>query len=77
MIKMFCDKCGKEIKGTTYYYIYSRAGDIEPTKSGISLSTSAFNTQKRLEEISKEKVFCPICIDKIIKFIGRNEYATN
>lgn len=78
MIKMFCDKCGKEIEGTTYYYIHFRANDIEPNKCGLSFSTTyAFNIQKRLEEISKEKTFCPTCIDKIIEFVGSNEDATN
>jgi ribosomal protein L37AE/L43A len=77
MIKMFCDKCGKEIKGTTYYYIHFRADDIEANKCGISLSTSAFNTQNKFEEISREKIFCPVCIDKIIEFVGSNEDATN
>lgn len=77
MIKMFCDRCGKEIKGMTYYYIHFRADDIEANKCEISLSTAQFNTQKRLEEISKEKNFCQTCIDKIIEFVGSDEGATN
>lgn len=77
MIKMFCDKCGKEIKGTTYYYIYFRADDIESNKCGESSSTYAFNIQKRLEELSKENIFCQNCINKIIKFVGGYEDATN
>ena len=75
MIKICCDRCGEEIKGTTYYTINIRAEDIEPFESMKTGSTSSTFTQKISESMEiiygNKKHYCEKCKNEIEKFIGR------
>lgn len=72
MIKMICDRCGKEIKGTTYYTISIYADDISPASDGtVAYTTAIQNFQTNtLAMFNVKKQYCKDCIDKIEAFIN-------
>ncbi len=74
MIKMFCSKCGKEIKGTTYYTINIVAKDIDPVNDYETyVNTYSYNVkQSMLKAFVKEKHYCEECKDKVEAFLWRN-----
>lgn len=74
MIKMFCNKCGKEIEGTTYYTINIVGKDIEPVSNYESCAdTYSYNiSQSLLKALTKEKHYCKECKDKVEAFLWRN-----
>ena len=46
MIKMHCDRCGEEIKGTTYYTVSIYADDINSKSAEtVTYTTAAQNIQ--------------------------------
>ena len=71
MIKMVCDRCGKDIKGTTYYTIHIYAEDINP-KTEYRFSTDTviqnldMNTKILFDNVPQ---YCKECKDKIEAFI--------
>ena len=72
MIKMHCDRCRKEIKGTTYYTISIYAEDINPTPGEtVAYATAIQNIQTNtLAMFSAKKQYCKKCRDEIEEFIN-------
>ena len=75
MIKMICDRCGKEIKGTTYYTIKIHADDINPKHDGtIALATALQNLETNTSVLfNAKKQYCEDCKNEIEKFISNKE----
>ena len=75
MIKMFCDRCGKPIEGTTYYDINIVAKDIEPANDYTTCAdTYSYNAaQITSKAFNKEKHYCEECRNKIEEFIAKKE----
>lgn len=72
MIKMYCDRCGKEIEGTTYYTLSIYAEDINPIKNMQSSTTAMQNLSENMGKVfSQKKCYCEKCKIEIEKFIGR------
>lgn len=70
MIKMICDRCGKEIEGTTYYTIYIRAEDIKPINECMcTASTAIQNVANAFAALNARPHYCKECRDKIEAFI--------
>ena len=74
MIKMFCDKCGKPIEGTTYYDINIVAKDIESkNKNSVYSDTLSYNIAQGFHRaLNAEKHYCKECKDKVEAFLWRN-----
>ena len=72
MIKMNCDRCGKEIKGTTYYTISIYAEDINPAPAEtVAYATAVQNIQTNtLAMFNAKKQYCKDCRDEIEIFIN-------
>ena len=72
MIKMHCDRCGKEIKGTTYYMINIYAEDINPAPAEtVAYATAVQNIQTNiLAMFNAKKQYCKDCRDEIEMFIN-------
>lgn len=72
MIKMHCDRCGKEIKGTTYYTISICTEDINPAPiETVTYATAVQNMQMNtLAMFNTKKQYCKDCRDKIEAFIN-------
>ena len=72
MIKMHCDRCGEEIKETTYYTISIHADDINPKQDGtVALATALQNFQTNtLAIFNGKKQYCKKCRDEIEAFIN-------
>ena len=72
MIKMHCDRCGKEIKGTTYYTISIYADDINPAPAEtVAYATAVQNLQTNvLAMFNAKKQYCKDCRDEIEMFIN-------
>lgn len=72
MIKMYCDRCGKEIKGSTYYTINIRAEDINPTPvEKVDYATAVQNMEPNILAIfNAKKQYCKDCKDEIEAFIN-------
>ena len=78
MVKITCDRCGKEVKGTTYYTIDIRGRDINSachdyTSDLCSSSTAAFNLQYAFEAIYGQRHYCEDCKNEIRDFIASKE----
>lgn len=76
MVKMYCNKCNEEIKGTTYFTINIYANDVSdaPTASTASSTTTAYNIQTYFSQIFHgQKHYCEKCKNKIEKFINSND----
>ena len=73
MIKMHCDRCGEEIKGTTYYTISIHADDINPSIDySKSLTTVLQNFQTNTSALfNAKKQYCKKCIEEIEAFINK------
>ena len=72
MIKMHCDRCGKEIKGTTYYTISIYADDINPKPvETVTYATAVQNFETNtLALFNSKKQYCKKCRDEIEEFIN-------
>ena len=75
MIKMHCDRCGKEIKGTTYYTINIYAEDINPKVDyRVSAETAVQNVNTNVMALFNAKPqYCKKCRDEIEAFINKKE----
>lgn len=75
MIKVYCDRCGEEIKGTTYYTINIYAEDINPAPvETVAYATAVQNIQTNtLMMFNVKKQYCKKCRDEIEKFINNKE----
>lgn len=74
MIKMICDRCGKEIEGTTYYTVSIYAADINPkTEYTTSASAAIQNLSNALSVFNAKPQYCKKCRDEIEAFIN-NKY---
>lgn len=71
MIKVYCDRCGKEIEGTTYYTISIYAEDINPkTEYAVYTETAIQNANTNIEILFNTKPqYCKKCRDEIEEFI--------
>ena len=71
MIKVHCDRCGKEIEGTTYYTISIYAEDINPkTEYAVYADTAIQNANTNIEMLFNTKPqYCKTCRDEIEAFI--------
>lgn len=71
MIKIFCNRCGKEIEETTYYTVHIGVEDINPTHCyGISAETEIRNLSNTLIGLKMRPLYCKECKDKIEAFIN-------
>ncbi len=75
MIKMICDRCGKEIEGTTYYTVSINAADINPKPeyAVTSTATAVQNLANAFSVINAKPQYCKRCRDKIEEFININK----
>ena len=73
MIKMICDRCGKEIEGTTYYTIKIHADDIIPKQDNtIALATALQNLETNISALfNTKKQYCEKCKNEIEAFINK------
>lgn len=74
MIKLICDRCGKEIDGDKYYTINIFSNDIYPTYNNITnavyTQSSCLNSRESiLEMFNRTKIYCKNCRDKIEKIV--------
>lgn len=70
MIKIHCDRCGKEIKGTTYYTISIYADDVNPESERTVTYATAIQNLQTMFNVKKQ--YCEDCRDKIEAFINNN-----
>ena len=72
MIKMHCDRCGKEIEGTTYYTVRIYGNDINPKSDySVATATAIQNSNTNLMALfNAEKQYCKQCRDEIETFIS-------
>ena len=72
MIKMICDRCGREMQGTTYYTIRIHAGDINPANNyTTTFETACYNVNANgMTALNSKKQYCNKCIDEIENFIN-------
>lgn len=73
MIKMICDRCGKEIEGTTYYMVGIYAEDINPKveHSITSVATAFENLSNTFSVLNSKPQYCKKCRDEIEAFINK------
>ncbi len=72
MIKMICDRCEKDIEGTSYYTVSIYAEDINPIENIKSFTTAVQNLSENMGKVCKpERCYCEKCKNEIEKFIGR------
>lgn len=71
MVKIHCDRCGAEIKGTTYYTVSIYAEDINPkTEYSVYAETAIQNCSTNMKVLFNTKPqYCKKCRDEIEKFI--------
>lgn len=71
MIKMNCDRCGEEIKGTTYYTVSIYAEDINPRTEYSVYAETAFQNvaTNTLAMFNAKPQYCKKCRDEIENFI--------
>ena len=74
MIKFICNKCRKDITGSTYYTVDIYGHDINPTNDNTMACTTVTQniSTNMLKTFSKEKHYCEKCKLQIEKFIGEN-----
>ena len=73
MVKIHCDRCGEEIKGTTYYTISIYADDINPKPAEtVAYATAVQNVATNtLAMFNARPQYCKKCRDEIENFIKR------
>ena len=75
MIKMICDRCGKEIEEATYYTVSIYAEDINP-KPEYAVTTAATaiqNLSNAFTVFNAKPQYCKKCRDEIEAFINKKE----
>ena len=69
---MHCDRCGEEIKGTSYYTVSIYAEDTNPIENMKSMTTAVQNLNENFGKAFGQKMhYCEKCKIAIEKFIGR------
>lgn len=81
MVKIYCNRCGKQITGEHYYTINIGKVDINPkydysiTACASSLSSIHIVEQSPYEKLSSQVMYCENCKEQIEEFIdGNDEY---
>ena len=78
MVKIHCDRCGKEIKEEYYYAINIGKVDLNPQYDinvfASAMSAAAYTPEKSpFEKLSSQKMYCEECKDEIEYFINNGE----
>ena len=73
MIKLHCDKCGKEIKDK-YYTININEYDVNPkydygAYDGCAVNAYSNSRDGVLKMLNNTRMYCKDCIDKVEKLI--------
>lgn len=71
MVKIHCDRCSKEIEGSTYYTFSIHAEDINPVPAEtVAYATAAQNFYTNtLAMFNAKPQYCKKCKDEIEEFI--------
>lgn len=72
MIRMHCDRCGKEIEGTSYYTVSIYANDINP-KNDYTCIAATYTQNSNTNFIAlfnANPQYCKKCRDEIEAFIN-------
>lgn len=74
MINLICNKCGREITGSTYYTVNIYGHDINPTNDNrVSYTTAMQNVSTNMSKLFEtERHYCEDCKIKVEEFIGKN-----
>lgn len=79
MVKIYCDKCGAEIKGEHYYTITVGKAELNPKyEYSISDCASAISAYGRepenspYEKLSSQQMYCKDCKDKVEAYLWSN-----
>lgn len=74
MIKIYCDRCGKELKEEyNLINIHKESTNkvVTMTDFAEAISTAAYNTREgALNMLNSKKMYCDGCIEEIKKFIN-------
>ena len=78
MVKIHCDRCGKEIVGEHYYTIIIGKAELNPKYSisdcANALSAAAYAPEKSpYEKLSSQVMYCEECKGDIEYFIDNGE----
>lgn len=78
MVKLHCDRCGKEIVGKHYHTINIYKEDIYPKRTITDYAEALSNVASSLQEnylakLNSYKMYCDECIDDIQYFINNGE----
>lgn len=71
MVKLYCDRCGKEIKDkylTINFWEYDINARYE-ISTVADCSLSSYNRTSALQELNSQKMYCKHCIEEVKKFI--------
>ena len=73
MIKIHCDRCGKEIVGEHYYTIIIGKAELNPkyeySISGCANAISAYSREQEkspYEKLSSQVMYCESCADDVM-----------
>lgn len=72
MIKIICDRCGKEIKGPTYHTINIYSYDTQPKHDYYATAVDSYVSTSRqdvLATLNCTPIYCKECKDAVDKFI--------
>lgn len=73
MVKLFCDRCGREIEEGYYYTVNINKTEIR-SKSAITELAEAMTSYTRkspYEELNSHKMYCYKCKDDIERLVNR------
>ena len=76
MIKICCDKCGREIKDR-YYTVLIGEHDTNPQNDYFNIASTACSTSSSrtrediLKVLNSTKMYCKDCRDNIVAFIEK------
>ena len=74
MVKLHCDRCGKEIVGEHYHTINIYKEDISPKYTIADYADTLSSFQENLfAKLNSYKMYCDECIDDIKYFINNVE----
>lgn len=71
MVKIYCDRCGEEIKDR-YYTINFWEHETHPKNCGYDMATacSSYSSESALEMLNSQKMYCKKCRNEIENFIN-------
>lgn len=74
MVKIHCDRCGKEIKEEYYYTITIGKAELNPKCDySIEACSTAYNyvpEKSPYEKLSSQKMYCERCRDDVVHTIN-------